>query len=529
MAEAQNINFLPPTNQDQLQQIMNIQRAQQLAQSLSDNANMPDANAMAGNVVYRHSPLEYLARGASKAIAGQENLNAQNMRMKLLGQQMNPDGGTPPETVNWNQGGNSVISPGTPAQPPTQTANAGYSPSQLRAAALIDMQYPGMGLGAAQLKAQAPTNEQINANASGQPNPLAYANQLAAGAEGAKAPYAAPIPIPDSAGAQHYMTPFAFNQRQPQPAMSPSNGIPNGPSASAPAPVNSAPLPPPPGSPTGMNIPSSQGMPPQAPVNPGMVLPTSALPPPNAPPTPPGTLPAITADGTPPINPAYAKAVAPESGLPPPSSPLGQSAPPIIGVGPSIAQKGALDAQSKLQEDAATNNAEDLKVMNIMKSGLPQQMQRFSQMRNDAQNASAGYGVDQEGDGWKQNMWNALPASKTSAANNDLQQKSAQGVLGELGPQLAQSGARGNKFLETIANQASALKMNAPPQDKVTLVNGLQNAWTQNFKATAARLRAQGIQAPTDEEIDAAAAQYGGGTAPPVATSSGGWSVKRVK
>lgn len=169
------------------------------------------------------------------------------------------------------------------------------------------------------------------------------------------------------------------------------------------------------------------------------------------------------------------------------------------------------------------------KTLDIMQSNLPSVMQRFQAMREASANASSGMGVNNEGDGFAQQWANtSMGNDATSKANNILEQRAAQGILPELGPQLAQAGVKGNKFLETIANSASGLNMSAKPQDKVALIDGLELTYVNNLKSTAAQLRAQGQQAPTDQEIDASV-QNLKGSASQGAPAVGGWSVKRVK
>lgn len=170
----------------------------------------------------------------------------------------------------------------------------------------------------------------------------------------------------------------------------------------------------------------------------------------------------------------------------------------------------ALLAENKKNDTSAGKQGEAIgdatKTLNIMQSNLPQVLQRFQDMRAAASKAGYGSGYNNEGDGFLQNMQNNF-SSETSDANAVLKQRAAQGILPELGPQLAQAGIRGNKFLETIATSASGLDLNAPPSAKLKAIDGLENTYINNLKATAAQLRANGQQAPSDAEIDATASQ----------------------
>lgn len=163
-------------------------------------------------------------------------------------------------------------------------------------------------------------------------------------------------------------------------------------------------------------------------------------------------------------------------------------------------------------ETAATKTGEHIgdagKTLDIMQSNLPTVLERFQNMRSAANQASSGFGINEEGTGWKQSLQNSdIGSTDVGIANQKLKQYAAQGILPELGPQLAQAGIRGNKFLETLASSASGLDLAASPQAKQSLIDGLENTYIRNLKATAEQLRAKGQQAPSDADIDAAVAQ----------------------
>lgn len=168
----------------------------------------------------------------------------------------------------------------------------------------------------------------------------------------------------------------------------------------------------------------------------------------------------------------------------------------------------AAATDKKANEVAGQEAGDAFKTYNIMSSNLPAVIERFKNMRDAAGKASYGLGVTDEGSGLKQELANNFQGSETAKANNLLMQYAAQGILPELGPQLAQAGVKGNKFLETIANNASGLKMGAPPDVKKSLVDGLENTYINNMKSTARQLRAQGRDAPSDNEIDQMVKKY---------------------
>lgn len=164
-------------------------------------------------------------------------------------------------------------------------------------------------------------------------------------------------------------------------------------------------------------------------------------------------------------------------------------------------------AANKQAETAAGKTGEAIgeagKTLHIMQSNLPMVIQRFENMRQASMKAGYGIGNDNEGSGFMQEFHNNFENSPTAEANQTLRQYAAQGILPELGPQLAQAGIRGNKFLETIASTASGLDMSANPASKLKLINGLENTYINNLKATAIQLKANGKPAPTNDEINA--------------------------
>ncbi len=177
--------------------------------------------------------------------------------------------------------------------------------------------------------------------------------------------------------------------------------------------------------------------------------------------------------------------------------------------------KGAEKGAEKTSEMNASQIGDATKTFDIMHSNLPSVLERFKEMRDASNNASSGFGANEEGTGLAQQFAkSSIGNDITSNANALLKQRAAQGILPELGPQLAQAGVRGNKFLETLANSASGLDLAAKPKDKISLINGLENTYINNLKATAAQLREKGQNAPSDKDIDAIIAQVKGGTVP---------------
>lgn len=464
MTGVQNIQFIPTADQGQLQQIMDIQRRQQLAQQLLDNAKMPAPNDMAGNVVYKHSPLEYLARGASQAFGSSENLKAQQMAMELQGQQFNSMLGGSGSSSGQGVGG---VTPQAVLR--AQILSRG---DQTAEKAMLDQ--------------AALTNEQKNAVGAGLNNAVDLAGAITAAQQGNTyndrtigGVQHVPVLNRDAARLAQPLIDSAGGQT-PQ-SMSPPMGVPPAPMSlgGPPPPVQQTPLPPPAGQ-GAMNAPSGF-VPRPPPITPdqgalGPVVPGS---------------PAAGAALTPQPNPVAAVNVV--------NNANGDVTPPPIGDDPRYA--GRVAAGAEKEKLGATTQADDAKTLNIMQSNLPVLLHRLQVMRDNSNKASHGYGVDEEGTG-RQQKFAAEFLPDMDKANTLLKQAAAQSVLPELGPQLAQSGVKGNKFLETIANNAVGLDLKSSPAAKKAAIDNLQSQYISNLKATSSRLRAQGQAAPSDEDID---------------------------
>lgn len=171
---------------------------------------------------------------------------------------------------------------------------------------------------------------------------------------------------------------------------------------------------------------------------------------------------------------------------------------------------------SSQAEDTGKNLADATKTYNVAASNLPRAMQRFEQLRQASKNASYGGGVsDQEPEqgffehflpgpdyarNYARTSMGQITEPKTALANQTISQASQQGILAELGPQLA--GLRGNKFLEGIASGASGLNAADPPTTKVNAINGLQDQYISNMKSLAEQRRQYGDPtAPSDMNL----------------------------
>lgn len=270
--------------------------------------------------------------------------------------------------------------------------------------------------------------------------------------------------------------------------------------------------------------PPQQGAPPQLgtqppimPVQGGVPLPPVGQ---NAPPSPAGGGTSAIAQGAAPVS---ASALAPPSGIiPPPATP---AAMPTPNAGESfaayqarleaakagaVAQAGVAPAGEKTQaEDTGKNIADSIKTFNVAAGQLPRAMQRFNQLRQASQQASYGGGVSEEDPGsmtgdyarnYARTSVGQMMEPQRATANQIIDQATKQGVLSELGPQLA--GLRGNKFLESIASGASGLNPADPPPAKINAINGLQDQYISNLKSLAQQRRSYGDPtAPSDMDL----------------------------
>lgn len=172
------------------------------------------------------------------------------------------------------------------------------------------------------------------------------------------------------------------------------------------------------------------------------------------------------------------------------------------------AKVGPAGATTEAQ-DTGKNLADATKTFNVAASNLPRAMQRFSQLRDAAANASYGGGVDEEDPGshfgdYSRNLarsWIGQQIEpKTAVANQVIDQATKQGVIAELGPQL--SGMKPNRFLDGLASGASGLNAADPPPAKINAINGLQDQYISNLKAVAQQRRQYGdLSAPSDMDL----------------------------
>ena len=172
-------------------------------------------------------------------------------------------------------------------------------------------------------------------------------------------------------------------------------------------------------------------------------------------------------------------------------------------------------SDAKAAQEAGTNVADATKTFNVAASNFPRAMQRFEQLRQAASDASYGIGVDEKEPGSTGDFNRVFAKTflaqyiepKTAVANQIMEQATNQGVLSELGPQLA--GLKGNKFLEGIASGASGLDLADPPAAKLNAINGLQDQYISNMKSLISQRRNYGDKtAPTELELSNLIAQH---------------------
>lgn len=160
-----------------------------------------------------------------------------------------------------------------------------------------------------------------------------------------------------------------------------------------------------------------------------------------------------------------------------PQVPASALRPPEISTAVPLNAKNAAETSGA---EGGKNLAENQKTLTIMTSNLPQALDRFNEMSKYAKDASSGLmAATHIGPAIANTMNNP-----TSVANAKIEQLSAQGILPELGPQLAQAGIRGNKFLETLSSNASGLDLTDSPAAKQEVINGLREQYIKNLVST---------------------------------------------
>jgi hypothetical protein len=505
------VSFQQPLNPQMALQQLAIQQRMAMAQKLMDASQQSGETQMVGGgngvnqIAVPNSKLGGLAKMLGGAIGTNQYYSAARDAAQMQGQYMQDlmklaNGG--------GQGGGATG--GTPGMTGSGPNWQGIE-TALTAAGQKDM--------ADMIQKNHPvTPDMANAEASGVANPVALAGAMKGAADRA------------AIGPQIVNgRPGVMMTGQQALDASGNGGPPSGPAMASAIPGGSAgntqlPVPPPQSGPqfTDNNV---QYAPPMGPPGPAMGPALSAMPNPpaaqaivNGTPNPPPAADLAAATGQPaPVGPP----------VPPASPPAGMGAPPVMPPQPTPMviggqtpqEKAALDAQAagqtKFDQDAATSKAEDVKLFRTMKDNLPAVLGRLNDMRNAAPNASYGYGVENDGTGPQQTLQDQL-GSATGRANHVLLQKSAQGVLPEIGPMLAQGNVKGNKFLESLSANSSGLDMGASPKAKMDIINGLNDNYVSTLKGTAGRLRDQGVTGvPSDAEIDDMVKQAKGGATQP--------------
>jgi len=451
MAEAQNpiANALMAQSfgltGDQQKKLMASQQQQAMAQALMQQGMTPidTSNRQIGGVGYAISPLEGVAKLAQGLVGGYEQKQANENYVNAL----TPQGGSGQSSTS--NGGNMWI-------------NADGTPSTL-----ANMQIMQGNRAAAEAVQMA--LKERNATIS---DPM-----VSATINGQEGMYSTSVVRNASLGGHDVQ----FNP--PQQAAAPS-GDASGqmPTSPQPTPVQGGyPLPPPGNTPELAAARQAMGITQQPPVDQQLAsnvppVSSSALMPPANMGTPnPGAGASIPA-------PAYGKTIL---------TPQQQSALEIQKAN-AIAQGAVQPAGAKAEaEKMGDTAAEANKTLAVMSANLPVLQQRIADMTKANQASSFGPWNDKEGDGIV-SAYHDARNDPSSVANAQLQQKTAQNVLPELGPALAQAGIKGNKFLETLSSTASGVDLSKGKDARQQQIDGLLNNYVQNMKSTYQQVKQYG-------------------------------------
>lgn len=186
--------------------------------------------------------------------------------------------------------------------------------------------------------------------------------------------------------------------------------------------------------------------------------------------------------------------------------PQGQSqpGPTAQGVDPNdpIAVAGATEAAKQAAEVAAagskkeseeqgSNLAESVNQYNSSLSNFQAVHDRIAEMHQAADNSSFNAGNDEKGSGPITFMHRAL-GDKTSVANSRLEQLKEQGLISQIGPQLAATGAKGNKLLEGIITGADSLDLAAGKPAIKSQIDGLYANYIKNMVSQNQKIKLSG-------------------------------------
>lgn len=489
--------FIPPQTQAKL---MAVQQQEALAEALLEEGRKPVStdNRSINGVGYAVSPLEGLAKMMQSGVGAYKQNKANEAYANILNPSSNEQsavsntsGENPSGTPGTYQSPNAVTQGGNPMQVAMQGLMSQFGMSQAEAWQVL--QDPS-ALG--RLYAGIKTPEMKNAEfAFGAQAPQIVRQNMQN--ELGKGYYAA------NPGQQSLATAAGTNAA----GLLPPGAMPGGPQTGAVPPVQSqGAIPLPPGLPqlAQANPEATAGTQQIPQINASQIAPPSALPPPQ-----PSPLASVSGPGTPPPDPRnYNTTVGFQTAMK--GWEEGQKA-----------QAQVVPAGEKTQvEDTGKNIADAQKTYNVAAAMLPRAMQRFSQLRQASQDASYGGGVSDEEAGkefhiippdyarsYARTMMGQITEPKRATANQIIEQAANQGILSELGPQLA--GLRGNKFLESIASSASGLNSADPPPAKLNAINGLQDQYISNLKSLADQRRSYGEKnVPTDLELAQQISQY---------------------
>lgn len=216
---------------------------------------------------------------------------------------------------------------------------------------------------------------------------------------------------------------------------------------------------------------------------------------------------------------AFANQYKTTAGAPPPLTtppPSAYSTAPLPGESKTmyearISHDPSLIASDKSAEALGTKTGDEKgdlqKALNVAVSNMPAVVQRMGTVIANADNSSYGTGVNKDNDGLAQEYANTAAGQYFEpgrAMSNELMTKAiAQGVLPEIGTALSNNNMKGNKYLETLSNNALGIDVSAPNDVKKSLA--LQNlvSYTSQVRSLANQARALGQPAPSDADIDA--------------------------
>lgn len=154
----------------------------------------------------------------------------------------------------------------------------------------------------------------------------------------------------------------------------------------------------------------------------------------------------------------------------------------------------------KLAEENADNAAENLQQYNSSRSQTQAVLDKINDM-HQANKASSFNAMNTESGTGPATFYHRLEGDPTSQANAKLEQLKEQGLISQIGPQLAGTGSKGNKLLEGIIQGSDSFKLNTGKPAVATSIDGLGENYIRNQVSQYDKAVASGLNPPPMQPV----------------------------